>query len=334
MSGYVSKVVGRFAVRGRTARRLGVERPSARDEGATRRAEGSPSRAIGRRRALGRENGGAALTEFAVLALVMVPLLLAVPMLGNLVDLRQTAVQAARYVAWEATVDASGRAPTDVRARFFGEADAPLSSRPSDPGSNALWGERGAAPARAATESADGAGHEAVATRAPRSLALRIDEGGVGAFLTDDAFAGGDVGPGGAGVARRTGETVRDVGGLIAKATGGEWDLTAHGLVRGGVRVDVDANAWLDAGTLTESAVAVVDGWSVGDDGEAKRRVRSFVPAAVLRPVGDAIATVGYLPVFAELRRLDGAFGHIDLSRLPESERGERPLRPYEESRP
>jgi len=48
---------------------------------------------------------GSALTEFFFLTIIMLPLFFGIPMIGKLIDLKQTAVQAGRYAAWEATTN-------------------------------------------------------------------------------------------------------------------------------------------------------------------------------------------------------------------------------------
>lgn len=78
---------------------------------------------------------GQSTVEFFVLALVLVPLLLAVPLIGKYMDIAQTAAAASRYAAFEGTVrhsSANGGWKTDaelameVRRRFFSNSDAPV----------------------------------------------------------------------------------------------------------------------------------------------------------------------------------------------------------------
>lgn len=76
---------------------------------------------------------GQATTEFLILALVLVPLFIGVPLLGKYIDLMQTAEQASRYVAFEGAVRNSGSSwkadaelATEVRRRFFSSSDAPV----------------------------------------------------------------------------------------------------------------------------------------------------------------------------------------------------------------
>ena len=76
---------------------------------------------------------GQATTEFAVLALVLVPLFIAVPLVGKYIDMMQAAESASRYVAFEAaarntssTWKTDAELATEVRRRFFSTANAPV----------------------------------------------------------------------------------------------------------------------------------------------------------------------------------------------------------------
>ncbi len=86
-----------------------------------------------------RRQDGQALTEMAILAVVLVPLFLLIPMLGRYTHLQQVSQQAARGAAWEATVvqDYEMSGP-DVRQemmvnRYFNAADAPITSTLPEP---------------------------------------------------------------------------------------------------------------------------------------------------------------------------------------------------------
>ena len=53
----------------------------------------------------GMRSGGQAMTEFVIgVVLFALPVFLLIPVVGKYLDMRATAVQAARYVAWERTV--------------------------------------------------------------------------------------------------------------------------------------------------------------------------------------------------------------------------------------
>jgi len=78
---------------------------------------------------------GQSTVEFLVLALVLVPLFLIVPLVGKYLDLAQTTAVASRYVAFEGMVHhgsslhpwKSDTALADeVRRRFFSNSDAPI----------------------------------------------------------------------------------------------------------------------------------------------------------------------------------------------------------------
>jgi hypothetical protein len=76
---------------------------------------------------------GQATTEFAVVAMALVPLFLLVVLIGKLADLAHTAQAASRYVAFEAVVRHSSSGwksdallAAEVRRRFFSHPDAPV----------------------------------------------------------------------------------------------------------------------------------------------------------------------------------------------------------------
>lgn len=78
-----------------------------------------------------RQNGQST-TEFIVISLVLVPLMIIVPLLGKYMDIAQTTTVASRYVAFEGAVhNTSSSWKTDtnlaneVRRRFFSNSDAP-----------------------------------------------------------------------------------------------------------------------------------------------------------------------------------------------------------------
>jgi len=95
---------------------------------------------------------GQASVEFVVLAFVLVPLIIIVPLLGKYIDLAQTTTVASRYVAFEGTVHhgssrsgwkAEGQLANEVRRRFYSRNDLGINTNdvvgevPSD--RNPLW---------------------------------------------------------------------------------------------------------------------------------------------------------------------------------------------------
>lgn len=78
---------------------------------------------------------GQSTVEFVVLALVLVPLLLILPLIGKYMDVAQTTAIASRYVAFEGSVRHSSSTDgwktdadlaQEVRRRFFSNSDAPV----------------------------------------------------------------------------------------------------------------------------------------------------------------------------------------------------------------
>ena len=75
---------------------------------------------------------GQSTTEFLVLALIIVPLFVLVPLLGKLLDLSHAATVASRYVAFETAIRGPAADKDDAtlaaeaRRRLFGASDAPV----------------------------------------------------------------------------------------------------------------------------------------------------------------------------------------------------------------
>lgn len=106
--------------------------------GRSRRLQRCPS-PLRPRPAARRRQRGQALAEMAILAAVLVPMFLLVPILGKYSHVRQTTHQAARAAAWEATVvhdyewTKLSRAEQEMLLldRHFARADAPITSVPA-----------------------------------------------------------------------------------------------------------------------------------------------------------------------------------------------------------
>lgn len=76
---------------------------------------------------------GQATVEFVVACLVLVPMFIAVPLLGKLQDMLQASESASRYVAFEAAArnnssswKSDGELSAEVRRRFYSTTDAPI----------------------------------------------------------------------------------------------------------------------------------------------------------------------------------------------------------------
>ncbi len=256
---------------------------------------------------------GSSMTEFAVLTLAMLPIMIGIPMVGKMVDLKQTTINASRYAAWEATV-ANGNAKADqVDSRFFQKSEGAIKTQAVQHDSNRLWGE--------------------TSVVAPTSY---MEKGAV--RIADDSVAANPLTAAthnNAGVAVSFGGVVEDVGNILSWAPGTEWDMKADGLLSAAVQVEVKENGILngantnpcnDEGTTFACMTAVnsimVDNWSASSDHQAANRTRSFVPTTAIRDVSDILAAIGEVPVFKELKglkRKNGkyGFGHVDMETLP-----------------
>lgn len=250
--------------------------------------------------------GGAALTEFAVLGSVMVSVMFAIPMLGDLVDAKQTSIQAGRYALWQSTVvPGVDLDPRVVQDRFFGRSDTAISSQVIDAGTHALWGNQGS--------SASTLGSEAALTLDTSSLWVES------AVHADDE---------GLDVSKGVGEAISAAGNAIGTLSGNDWGIGKTALTRTRVGIAINGNDWLSSdnehsacggfGCLTEGGAILVDGWSARSDAAAKERVQAIVPASALEPVGNIISAFRAIPVLKEFRGIKDMFGHVDMHQLPE----------------
>ena len=95
---------------------------------------------------------GQSTTEFVVLSVVLVPLLLIVPLIGKYMDISQTTAVASRYAAFEGTARHSSSSSgwksdaelaQEVRRRFFSNSNAPVKTGDTagdfNAHRNALW---------------------------------------------------------------------------------------------------------------------------------------------------------------------------------------------------
>jgi len=277
-----------------------------------------------------KNQSGAALAEFVILMLVMLPIMFGIPMIGKLIDLRQTTVQASRYSAWEGTVHSDVSAPDDIKARFFSDSTVQLGADASE--ANALWG--GAREGDVQQSTADS---EFVA--APQSLnnvwqsglsTVEIDEETGAAVAYSSAYDSGADGR----VARTVETTIGSILSTADGFTGGDWiddNDTTQGMLRAGVRADVKGNGFFETLSFDDATVIMHDNWSADNDDTAAKRARAMVPSGALESIGNTISYIGVLPFFKELGGLDEAFGHVDTEHLPESETSTRVLEEFGE---
>lgn len=293
-----------------------------------------------------KHESGSALTEFVVLMVVLVPLMFGIPMVGKMIDLKQTTTQASRYSAWETTVNT--RRPTDVGERFYSDASSPIGKASEAP--NALWGVHDEPDSTSAASNGD----TQTSTRSPlialssiaADTSVQVDAASANvalpsAYSPDLHGANAHDGP-----AKAIGGLVKGLG-IIANKTGGKWGTTdsrtieggfmnTDGLVRGEASAIMKGNGWMSDLTFTQGTVIMNDNWSVPDALAARDRVRTLVPAGALKPVGEFLGTIGQVPGLKELKYFKhddarGVFGYVNMEPLPVSETGTlRPLKSYE----
>jgi hypothetical protein len=104
-----------------------------------------------------RSQAGQATTEFVVLCLALVPLVLIMPLVGKYIDMMHTAEGASRYVAFEGAVHHSSTAwksdvalAEEVRGRFFSGSNAAVRSgdiaNDAEERHNPLWRDHAGRP--------------------------------------------------------------------------------------------------------------------------------------------------------------------------------------------
>ncbi len=252
------------------------------------------------------------------MCIAMVPLMFAVPMIGKLIDAKQTSIQAGRYATWESTVYPDREnASVLLKDRFFSAEDSVITSQPAELENNHLWG------GKASTEGG-----------LPPDTAVLIDEQSISmTTLLHKDNSGMKISSG-------LGSVIESAGNVLGAVSGGKWDFGKTALTRTEVQVAVKSNSWIDSfqsqqgcggglGCFNAHGAILVDGWSAKDQSQAKNRTRALVPAGALEPIGDIVSILGHIPVFEELKGMDDMFGHIDLRPLPAH--AERGLERYQE---
>jgi len=257
---------------------------------------------------------GSATTEFAILTLALLPIMIGIPMLGKMADLKQTTINASRYAAWEATVSDASVQNNQVEARFFGDAEAKLKTASNDITKNDLWGENNAA-----------------------SHNMYFGQGVVQVMAGSAAVSTTPAGSSsGSGTSKSAGfgQVVKKVGSILSWAPGTDWGIKSNGLLNATVQMKVKPNKFLNQSNsnchaktqvfscMTSATSIMVDNWSASNDYQASRRTRSFVPTTTIRSVSDTLAASGSIPVLKDLKGLKRkggqyGFGHVDMKPLP-----------------
>jgi hypothetical protein len=257
---------------------------------------------------------GSAMTEFVVLGLVLVPAFTLMPLMGKVASINQTTIQASRYAAWEMTVTDKSQTQlrNEVENRFFVDADVMLNQNQGKGviiSHNALWS--------GVSKNQNGSQNR-LFTAGKKNLFLNIDDGEIpnkaGGFLV---------------------KGVHGMGALSSVISDAKWDLRTNGLYDVQVRANIGSNQFFagkkDCLDKNNSAVfacvhrnnaILVDTWSAESAEQVEERTMSLVPLGILRPVGNALALLGKLPMITDIAGLEDAFGQVQPDVLPPDRHG------------
>lgn len=262
-------------------------------------------------RAQKRMQKGSALTEFVIVAGVLVPAMLAMPMLGKLADARHTTVQANRYAVWEKTVGGDGQKTDEqlsreVKTRFLSSPDSAILSDDQEIESvNPYW------------VSADMEGDAALLGNAVISSANHDIPGDLGAEYIAKAMV-----------------TLGDV--MDGPIKGANWDVEEKGFYTVNMQMEMATNSLVAkgedcagaesdsvAGCLNVVGAIFTDEWDARSRDHVESRTRSMVPAGALGDVADVVSYLGAIPLFRELKHLKDVFGTVSPDVLPPDRYGE-----------
>jgi hypothetical protein len=244
---------------------------------------------------------GQALTEFLVVALALIPLILLIPLIAKYQDVSYAVQMASRYVAFEATTrndeQSTWKTPAqlneEVRRRFFSNPDAPVKT--GDVAGNFT-------------------AHQNMFWRGPTGAPL------IANFDKDVAvgFGAGDGDGDGGGATQNDAFSATDDGKPFNQPKTADWlGLRARGIYTGNVSITLaNVPAGLKAYTpldkinlsVTRHTSLVVDGWTARDAEQVESRIDHpmLVPATKLRAVSSVVG--------ASVSLVEG--GHIDKPQL------------------
>jgi len=291
---------------------------------------------------------GGAMVESILIVGVLTIFMIGVPMIGSLIDLKQTTIQASRYSAWEKTVYVDpASAPKQIDERFFRDASSTITSGTnSGAAPNHLWGEipqsnnPNAPQDRNTSAHAEPQGDDLQLYQRAR---VTIGQGNVSVTqdVGEQALAG--LGANGVGldngtIYRGVSTVVTTLGRAISPDGWDEGNPVEDGLVRSKIAVQVEGNSMLaSGGVLNEHTSIFIDGWSAAEDDTIRERVHGFVPTNRLQQLGEFISRIKILPIFDDLEHLDDAFGCVknnivtNKELVPESDNPGHALKIYQE---
>lgn len=261
-----------------------------------------------------KQNGNASV-ETILFATVMVPLLGGLPLLGKISDINNTTTQTSRYLAWEQTIagpiyKTPDQLQTEINNRFFAKPDLLIKTNrealTGDEYQNPMWTSYGYDENNDVNRMVGPGGvtRPQITNQSPDSIAGTLSSG------------------------------IKTIGRTMSSFSGGDWDIEGKGLYTASVSVDIASNKYLNSGVdcnnqesenisscIIKSNTIFVDSWNARNASQAADRARTFVPAGSLEEVGNAIAYVGYIPFFQDIRGLrsdsNGGFGYVNANVLP-----------------
>lgn len=247
---------------------------------------------------------GSATVEFTLAASILAPMLVLMPSLAKTTDMNLATTQAARYGAWEQTVQhkSGDELATELSKRFYGKSELGITSKQGaltgDEMQNAFWTGTGL--------------NQRMFTSGEDTVAVSVNESGLG------------------GVAGQVERVVSRLGGIVG---GTNWDLGGDGVFTVTVGVDVENDHFgsdeapgQNCGGASQEGMQcmrfksaiLTDTWSASGPEHVRERVLALVPASHLESVGDTVSNIGKaLPLFQELADLEGMFGHVEADVLP-----------------
>lgn len=259
---------------------------------------------------------GSAMTEFAVLCLVMVPMFSIMPLLGKVSDMNQTTIQASRFAAWERTVHdeeekSDDRLAVEVSNLFFSRPDEMVRTNEDlltgNDHENNLWSGYGVVDSKQnRLLAADGSGLKSYVETSNESL-----PGVVSGTLT------GGI------------NTV--ISAMADLNSGATWDLEENGLYVAKVGTNVNSNVFLSGAKdcsnsendevfacIRRRNAILVDSWASSDSEQVKSRVKALVPTGAFSPIANLTKVMSIAPFMKEFGKLDeDAFGYVDPDVLP-----------------
>ncbi len=243
---------------------------------------------------------GQAVTEFAAMGAVLVPLFLLVPLLGKVSDLNHTTIEASRYAAWERTVADTGQKPdtelaAEIQRRLYSRPDMPIHTGAGRPDvkkdRNPLW---------------TGYGGKDVLRSAVDDVGMGVSEG----------KAPGPLSSAVASVVTRAGQLMGRFN------SGARFDLENDGLYAARVGTNVGANDLAFLGSkdcsgkdskevfacITRQNVILADGWDASGPQQVEARTKAFVPLGIFSGVTKVTDIVGKVPFMKEWGRFDPGY--------------------------